>query len=54
MKANNVEVQKGELKINEPTMKNQTYAQRAAEDAKNDAGRKSGITPSLMTPSKGK
>jgi hypothetical protein len=50
MKANKVSVQKGELKLNEPTMKNQSYAQRAQEDHRNDLGRKDMVTQSLMTP----
>ena len=45
-----IAVQKGPLKLNEPTMKNQTYAQRAKEDHQNDLGRKSGVTQSLLTP----
>lgn len=52
MKANGVSVQKGELRVNEPTMKNQTYAQRAMEDFKNDMGRKDMVTQSVMTPKK--
>jgi hypothetical protein len=50
MKANKVSVQKGPLKLNEPTMKNQSYVQRAREDHANDMGRKNMVTQSLLTP----
>lgn len=50
MKANKVSVQKGELKLNEPTMKNQSYLQRAVEDYNNDMLRKSMVTQELMQP----
>ncbi|HEX4374879.1 MAG TPA: hypothetical protein VHZ50_16360 [Puia sp.] len=45
-----VSVQKGPLKLNEPTMKNQSYQQRAMEDHRNDMLRKSMMIEELMTP----
>jgi hypothetical protein len=45
-----VPVQKGSIKLNEPTMKNQSYQQRAVSDHSNDMMRKSMVTQELMTP----
>lgn len=45
-----VPVQKGEFKINEPTMKNSSYAERAVQDYNNDMMRKSMKTMEFMTP----
>lgn len=42
--------QKGPIKLNQPTMKNQSYRQRADEDHRNDMLRKDMVTESLMTP----
>lgn len=49
-KRDKVSVQKGPMKINEPTMKNSSYAQRAVEDYHNDMMRKSMRTMEFMTP----
>jgi hypothetical protein len=48
--SNKVPVQKGPIKLNEPTMKNQSYQQRAMEDHRNDMLRNSMVTQELMTP----
>lgn len=45
-----VPVQKGELKINQPTMKHCNYYERAVQDYNNDMLRRSMQTMELMTP----
>lgn len=45
-----VSVQKGPIKLNEPTMKNQSYQQRAMEDHRHDMLRKDMVTEELMIP----
>lgn len=45
-----VPVQKGEIRINEPTMKHQSYIQRAVEDYNNDMMRRDMTTMEFMTP----
>lgn len=45
-----VPVQKGPLRINEPTMKNSSYVERAVQDYHHDMMRKSMKTMELMTP----
>lgn len=43
-------IQKGPIKINEPTMKNSSYMERAIQDFNNDLMRRDMRTMEFMTP----
>jgi len=45
-----VPIQKGEIKINKPTMKNSSYIERAVQDFNNDMMRRNMQTMEFMTP----
>lgn len=49
-KSHRVQEQKGPIKINTPTQKSSTYAQKAVEDFNNDLGRKKMGTMVFQTP----
>lgn len=45
-----VPIQKGPIKLNEPTMKNSSPANKASSDSHNDSMRKNMKTMDLMSP----